>query len=199
MTMNIPKKYRIDAYIPKDIKVLFILESPHVQELKYGMPVSGGSGKTMTRAIFGEMYDLPLGRLLKEEASNERVGQIGLLNICPYPMQASAYGDDLSTFISDVEALEEIRSGFTKKSFKHSGAVSIQAWMEEKFAQKMATLYNQKLTIVPCGKFAEHYVGRLKEKSPNWTFINGVPHPSYNSWAREVYIDKINEIRTIIK
>lgn len=61
-----------DNLVLPSTRYIFVLESPHVEELKYGVPVAGRSGQSMTRIIpstgsghrFEEAFDLPLGRLL---------------------------------------------------------------------------------------------------------------------------------------
>ena len=60
-------RYLVNDYVTERTKVLFILESPHVQELKYGAPVSGPSGASMSRHLFGERFaHLPLGIVVKK-------------------------------------------------------------------------------------------------------------------------------------
>ena len=38
-------------------------ESPHTQELKFGAPVSGASGLSMTHHLFADRFQIPLGQL----------------------------------------------------------------------------------------------------------------------------------------
>ncbi|MGZ4112033.1 MAG: hypothetical protein ACXVP5_06290 [Tumebacillaceae bacterium] len=59
--------YRVPDLIEDESRFLFLLESPHVQELKFGAPVSGTSGISMTKHLFGEQFGkVAIGRLVKE-------------------------------------------------------------------------------------------------------------------------------------
>ena len=44
---QLSKKYSVKPIIPDTASFIFILESPHIQELKHSAPVAGSSGKTM--------------------------------------------------------------------------------------------------------------------------------------------------------
>lgn len=71
--------------IPNKEKVttLFLLESPHTDELKYGYPCAGYSGRKMSRRIFGKK-SWPFGKILK--SGNKRAEEFGIFNSCQFPL-----------------------------------------------------------------------------------------------------------------
>ena len=53
---NFIEKYNFNDYfvndlIYEDTKILFVLESPHIYEVKNGYPVAGKSGKDMSKIL----------------------------------------------------------------------------------------------------------------------------------------------------
>ena len=51
---------------PDELEYLFVLESPHKDELAAGIPCAGHSGRNMSENILGEK-DVPFGTYLKNE------------------------------------------------------------------------------------------------------------------------------------
>jgi len=82
-------------------KLIFILESPHNQELKAGYPAAGDTGVNMSKILFA--LDEPLGKLLKNES--ELPVSLSLINCSRIPLQKSCYGgtklgDKLDSFLA---------------------------------------------------------------------------------------------------
>lgn len=194
-----------DFYVP-DILLptstcLFILESPHVQELKYEAPVSGSSGSTMSKHIFGQEYaKLPLGRLVKKNADGrrdrQRLNAIGLLNVSNVPLQKLAYGE--TTFEEPMshwfEAMSTVRTNNHSGKFNNQLAQDIQDHLSNSLRSKLLAFQNQPVTLIPCGRFAQKFVRLTDLRDPSWTVIENVPHPSYNSWDRAQYATTIGRV-----
>ena len=53
-----------DLYSGEDVEILFILESPHTDEVKYQYPVAGNSGREMSDILFNR-GDIPIGFIVK--------------------------------------------------------------------------------------------------------------------------------------
>lgn len=68
---------------PEDIKTLFILESPHTEEIELLYPAAGKAGKNMSRNILGNS-EIPFGKLLKER--DWRIKNYGVFNTCHFPL-----------------------------------------------------------------------------------------------------------------
>gem|GEM_PF-5098857 len=70
------------------VKYIFILESPHKDELKHGCPAAGYTGRNMSAKLFGPKLP-PLGRMIRD--NDPACRSFGIMNVCPVPMQGSAY------------------------------------------------------------------------------------------------------------
>lgn len=185
---------------------IFILESPHVQELRYGAPVAGPSGATMTRHLFGEPYArLPLGRIVKKNFE-ERLGRpsldrLGILNVCPVPMQRTAYPDARvqAENREAFDALEGLRQSNARTQYGDASWREAQEWILEDFRRRLRRLADRPCTVVPCGRFAQKFFRLAEVRPPHWTVVDGVPHPSYNSWDRTEYRPAIERLKTELK
>jgi len=196
-------EFCVPDIIPPEARIVFLLESPHIQELKFGAPVSGLSGGTMTKHLFGDDYaKYPLGRLVKQNADHAvhrpRLDAVGLMNVCNIPMQGSAYGNSrlrrqCSTLIS---LLEQIRSNNQRDEYPQVPLNLSQDLILADFRRRLVALQVRQLTLVPCGRFAQKFFRLAGLSNSDWTVIPDVPHPSYNSWDRLRYADAIHQVTT---
>lgn len=198
---EIEKDFYVKSWISEETRMIFILESPHVQELKYGAPVSGSSGATMSKKIFGEKYHKPLGRLIKknheEQLESSSLSVIGLMNICGVPMQRKAYGghENVEKHSAFFDVLEAVRSNNQKDVYRDPNRNFMQDAILRRFQERLARHIDRPCTMVPCGKFAQKFYRLANMKSELWEVIEGVPHPSYNSWDRERYQPVIRQVQ----
>ncbi len=56
------KNYFVNDLLHVENNVIFVLESPHIQEVKNGYPVAGKSGNDMSKVLFG--LDEAFGKLI---------------------------------------------------------------------------------------------------------------------------------------
>jgi hypothetical protein len=190
---ELAKEYRVADLVPEPCTFLFLLESPHVQELKHGAPVSGSSGISMTKHLFGGRFGKePLGIVVK----NQRVDRVGLMNVCQIPMQAAAYGDEeLRTKNAEFLAiLERVRAANNKMSYANSHWNEVQEILVENLRNRLGLLTERNLHVVPCGKFAQKFFRLADVQSPKWRVLEGVPHPSYNGWSKSEYAGAVNRM-----
>lgn len=195
--IKLQKKYRVEDLVNKETKVIFILESPHKDEIKFGVPVAGRAGGTMTKILLGD--DIPLGRYLKCSWDKNQHLNYGVMNVCNIPMQRSAYGTDgedqsLEEFYNTIE---KVRTSNSKRPYKDKEMDILDKQIKRDFELKMEKLKGNELLLIPCGKFAEKYL-REVVLSENLEVIWGIPHPSYNSWSREKYKPIIEKMKTKI-
>lgn len=192
--------YVPDILLPTS-SCIFVLESPHVEELKYGAPVSGNSGRTMSKHIFGPDYArFPLGQLVKKNADERldrpRLNGIGLLNVSNIPLQKAAYGK--TDFPEDtnlwLEAMGTLRTSNQKSTFSSSHTESVQSYFIENLKTKLHALQDRPITLIPCGRFAQKFVRLADVRNQSWRVIDDVPHPSYNSWDREQYRLQVHSV-----
>lgn len=181
---------------------IFILESPHVQELKYGAPVAGSSGLTMSRHLFGDRYGrFPLGLLVKQNAGEQtnrpRLNRIGLLNVSNVPLQRTAYHDPavVSAHAGWLHAMEHVRANNQTDTYRDMAQMAVQDALATALRTKLEALRQRTCTLIPCGRFAQKFFRLAAVQSSNWTVIHDVPHPSYNSWDRAQYAGVIGRVQ----
>jgi hypothetical protein len=199
-----------DLYSGEDVETLFILESPHTDEVKYQYPAAGKSGREMSNILFNR-GDIPFGLIIKhmeymrEEMNINLTKNIGIMNVSQLPLQLSTYEDE------DIELLEELSSlNFIKKAItkdkssiytKHGNNFTnkLKKIIYDDFEMRLEKLikeYNLKL-IIPCGNFAQSFLKKLykENKIDNINTIRGVPHPSRGFWRQKEYKDTIKKIK----
>lgn len=194
-------RFYVKSWVSECSKVIFVLESPHVQELKYGAPVSGSSGATMSKHLFGPEFNKPLGRLviknIEEQKNRPSLNVIGLMNVCGIPMQRKAYGDRevIEKHADFFDVLEGVRQGNQKEVYQDEAWNAMQDVILRRFQERLAKQLGRECTMVPCGRFAQKFFRLANMVSDTWRVIDGVPHPSYNSWDRERYQPAIRAVQ----
>ncbi|MCL6593829.1 MAG: hypothetical protein K6T31_07625 [Alicyclobacillus sp.] len=202
---ELARSYEVPDLVLPSADLIFILESPHIQELKYRAPVSGASGATMTKHLFGPAYArFPLGILVKKNAEEQknrpRLNRIGLINVCNIPMQASAYRHPHvhQTYRPWLEALEYIRAANHRDTVTDALHQAVQTVLTEHLRAKLLSLVPRRCTLVPCGRFAQKFFRLANVHSDHWQVIHGVPHPSYNSWDRPQYAGVVRQVVMVL-
>lgn len=175
-------------------KVLFVLESPHTEELQHGYPASGDSGREMSRVILGRT-DIPLSLIIKCPCiatclNIAKLGHIGIMNVSSIPLQESCYtGRFADLKPTNMEALKYIRDDLQKenrvkkKTFTDKNRENAQNEVFQNFRNRLDSIVhsNNIATIVPCGHFARYFVNRCKsakQDKTSFTVIDNIPHPS---------------------
>lgn len=200
---ELKEKYKVYNLVNKYKKVVFILESPHVDELKNNAPVAGLSGKAMTKTLFKDEATA-IGIKLKGEPENK----VGIMNICNIPMQRAAYVEEeivkkygtinLEKQSDFFASIEKIRTA-TKAKYKNENQNELQKYIMQDFREEMEKLKDRELLIIPCGKTAEKFFEIANVSSDKWEVLNGVPHPSFGNWSKKKYEEKIKEMKEKIK
>jgi hypothetical protein len=171
-------------------KILFILESPHKEELKNGVPLAGLSGRSMAKELFQVKETEAIGKYLAKQTKTI----YSIINVCPFPLQASAYPDEfVLQYKEELLVAESIRTS-SAKSFRDTDKSTFHNMLIKDFKSRLLEGITKDAIIVPCGKFADKYVKELLLAN-EYEIIDGVPHPSYNSWARPKYKEVIETIR----
>jgi hypothetical protein len=195
---ELAKGYLVEDIVPEQATFLFLLESPHVQELKFGAPVSGSSGTSMTKHLFGEQYEkYPLGILVKknrdEGLNRPSINKVALMNVCHIPMQGAAYKDEQvrAHYGEFFKILEGVRTSNQKDVFPNPDWNAVQEIIVESLRKKLVKLADRPLYVIPCGRFAQKFFRLAGVNSPQWTIVHGVPHPSYNGWSKSEYANAV--------
>lgn len=162
----------------ENIKILFILESPHKEEVKAKKPLMGISGENVN--IFFDRKKTPFGKETKFLDDNH----IGLANVSNIPLQIIGENKDATEKI-------ELELKKLRENKKTNETLS-------KFFCSKIKKYKHVTTFVLCGLFVERYFDEYVFKQNNKSNIlkkiyKGeveilkVPHPSYGHWQ---FIDK---------
>ncbi|MBW9120783.1 hypothetical protein JNB63_11825 [Microbacterium trichothecenolyticum] len=171
---------------PAQIRLLFVLESPHVDELDVGRPVVGGAGKSALRFLQGVNWaGASLGEFVVGKHAL-RDGRLAVMNVSTIPLQREAFARTAAT--PDLSPQEWKWLGVT---FRNSRARTVDAtgvppadaiggMLLDGLQERVDQLgLDAACTIVACGRFAQRYVRQLNglPRKPL-----AVPHPANNQW-----------------
>ena len=197
------KTYQVEDVVYSTAEILFILESPHVEEIKNGYPVAGNSGREMTRFIYADKPNEPFGNLVNNGQQYKKeypeINKFGLMNVCPAPMQKQALKDfELAGGEEKVlSILEKLRVNYQANRHRAEEWNRVKVMIINNFhrrLEKVLKKYKQISYLVPCGKFAANYLRLVKEDLPAAIeIINGVPHPSFNQWHDDKVMRRLEE------
>lgn len=196
---SLKKRYGVKGLTGPHTAILFILESPHIEELIHDAPVSGLSGKAMSR-VLEVPSELPLGIHLKKRYENGCFEKIGVLNICSIPMQRAAYVDERVEMkygaldeTNDVkrhlEAFESLRKAPVTKSHPFKNELSKS--LLEDFSHQLMRFKRKNMLIIPCGNAARRYFKATGVMDEAWQVLWDVPHPSFGNWYKKAYQESI--------
>ena len=197
-------KYEVADLINGGMDYLFILESPHKAEINNGYPVAGGSGREMTKFIYPQKDNKPLGELVynKEEYEEEYQGldKFSLMNTAPAPMQANALKDyDLSSAEKRiVEILEKLRVNYEAKRHRKQAWNQVKEALIDNFRLRLDHILAQYQPnyLIPCGKLAQNYLQLVNDNLTNTVeIIADIPHPSRNQWH---HYSSMNKLETLL-
>lgn len=205
---NLMRTHKVDGFVSDNTEHIFVLESPHIEEIKFGMPVSGSSGKSMSSVLFNNRMLLPLGRLVKknqtENMGDTLLDKIGLMNVCNIPMQRSAYENrevinlrgsvDTDEYADFFRFMERVRTNQTAV-YATAECNKLQEVILADFKKRIEPLVGKKVTFIPCGKFANKFFRMLDLDMSSWTVVYDVPHPSYNNWEKVAYAAHIDRMK----
>jgi hypothetical protein len=199
------KHYLISDIILPETRVIFLLESPHIQEIVYGAPVSGSSGLSMTKHIFGKKLEkYPFGRILLSNKNREKrnpiISRLGLMNVCNIPLQGSAYDEeDRNKNRLLIKEFEYIRINNQRDRFPSKETNEVQSLILGKLRTRLNVLKGRHLSFVPCGRFAQKFFRLAGVSDDNWALVRDIPHPSYNNWSKSTYTKSIQNLKNVIK
>lgn len=181
------EKYVVNDIVDEDTKVIFVLESPHTQEVKNGYPVAGKSGVDMSLVLFN--ISEPFGKLVYEK----KLQNMGLLNISNLPLQKSAYQNPEAKVL---EFFETIRQNPKPRKHAKGGINLVIDKMLKNFQNRLEKHKDKK--IVLCGRFAQNAFDVVFNDS-DFEAVLRVPHPSFNNWRKVRYQTDIEQLKEFIK
>ena len=181
------KEYFVDDLVYENSEIVFVLESPHTQEVKNGYPVAGKSGKDMSKILFG--LDEAFGKLIYEQ----RIKNINIVNVANYPLQKSAYKNPQ---MRELDKFEKIRQNPKLRKYDKDGINAVTKPMMKDFSKRLLNHKDKK--IVLCGNFAGAAFDTVLDET-QFKGVLRVPHPSFNNWKKKKYADLIQELQRFIK
>lgn len=180
------KDFFVDDIVSQSSEIIFVLESPHTQEVKNGYPVAGKSGVDMSKVLFG--LNEPFGKLLFDG----KIPKMGIVNVSNYPLQNVVYG---SLHVDGMEFFQRVRQNpkFRKKDCELNNFLKI---MLDDFKIRLQKYKTKK--IVLCGNFV---VSAFEEvfKEEDFALVYKVPHPSFNNWQKQKYKKEIDGLKELIE
>lgn len=182
-------EWRVSDRVPSsgsELELVFIFESPHVEELAKRVPVVGGSGRSALKFLAPDEAEGSLGGFVTKRA-NDNDGRIAILNVCNVPMQAAAFGDgggpDLNA--GDWAQIKGVRTSRAKSIGSipdPQRRAAAEALVERLSSRIQALAAPSSCRFVAAGVFAQRMVRALPEGLA--TSPLRVPHPSFNQWSR---------------
>jgi hypothetical protein len=186
---GVDRPWHVPDLVPPEgaAELVFVFESPHVEELRAGLPVVGAAGRSALRFLLPDQpKDLSLGQFV-EQSHLAGHGRIAILNVSNVPMQAAAFDDGDAPDLRQQEwaLLEKVRRS-TARSVSSMRGTEARAVTEHLVGalgdrlSKLATTGGSH--VVAAGIFAQRVMAAA---SPD--LLPGllkVPHPSFNQWNR---------------
>jgi hypothetical protein len=151
------KKFQIEDLSHPNSDVIFILESPHTQELKVGYPAAGETGVNMSKVIFNS--EQPLGELIKNRAPLPT--QLSILNCSRIPLQSTCYaGENLPPKLVEffrIQTIYDPSVQLQKNQIKDILRSEIGLKALDSFESRLyaSIEISQKAKIVVCGVIAQ--------------------------------------------
>ena len=190
--------YYIGDLVDEETEIIFVLESPHVYEVKNGYPVAGKSGKDMSKVLIEDetLKKLSFGQLIFEN----KIQKFGIVNISNIPLQELAYDLNNKNFLALPTqlifkdfALFRQNPRLRKKDARVNNLIRMY---QEDFRERLAIHKDKK--IVLCGAFV-HKIFNDTFNHSDFKEVLEVPHPSFNNWAKEKYKAVIEKLLEFIK
>lgn len=171
---------------------IFILESPHVDEIQNGIPLSGPAGKVAFESIFPSSNDsdMTLGRYIAEGRINASI-----INISDIPLQKLAYknGEDVEDelIIShlDWKKIERIRQSGSLGDDIYSKF--IKSSFQFRYNRLIKKLENDNYKIISCGRCSNKIVREVV--GTDFAQLELIYHPAQGWWTSARWSNIVNK------
>jgi hypothetical protein len=182
-------RWHVPDLVPSDraVELVFVFESPHVDELRTGLPVVGAAGKSALRFLLpGQPKDRSLGRFVQQShaAGDDR---IAILNVSNVPMQEAAFVDAEAPDLGEAEwtVIEKVRRSRARSlsSMRGTETRAISEVLVDGLRHRLSGVATgSEGRVVAAGTFAQRMVAAAyPDLTPSPL---RVPHPSFNQWNR---------------
>lgn len=194
-------KYKVgDLIIDSSVlKVLMILESPHINEYIHGHPAAGESALELTQLLKSQGYvhdfdhQLPVGCNIKAL----RYRQLGILNCSHFPMNPAFYPCSLSDDErNQLNILMAIKQSLAQINSNEAQLALAKSDIFKDFANRLSQTLTQapNVIIVPCGHTAKGFIDVFTITYPKpLNILYGLPHPTEPEWAERIATINLSE------
>lgn len=199
-------KYKVFNLIEDviELKVLLILESPHINEYIHQHPAAGESALELTQFLKsqGYLHDFDNQLAIGCNIKTQHYKPLGILNCSTLPMNAAFYPCALANADrSQVQKLVNIKNSLAAqnlsadKADKNSAYEALASSAEfADFAQRLTQVLDAatpNLIIVPCGDTAGGFMTTFMGTFGNHyrqdiTVLDNLPHPTESDWAEKI-------------
>lgn len=165
----------------ENIKVLFILESPHISEISDKLPASGQTGQIMSKVLLNDNSS-PFGKLLKD--GEPQIKKFAVMNVLQIPMQLYAYdAEDRQqqklTKISDLRNSNGNPYKFSEHKAKIKEACDNDMDISSVFMDFSSRLNNfikefKPKLIVPCGIVVQAFFEMVHQRTFNLGVVSTI-------------------------
>ena len=189
------EQYKVFSLIEDVIKlkVLFILESPYINEYLHQHPAAGESALELTQFLMAQGYlknfdaQLPLGCNIK--VLNYQ--SLGILNCSTLPLNKAFYPCALnSEDLAKVNALAAIKQNLNQSNPNKLPVDLKKSSIFKDFVSRLTEVLEQApadIVIVPCGDTAIGFVDAFKTiYQKSLTVLDSLPHPTEPDWAEKI-------------
>lgn len=182
--------------LARGAKVVFVLESPHVDEVAHGYPLAGSAGREMSEHIF-DRRDVPFGLVAREQEG--LISLLGLpcmkpfsvMNVSKQPLQKTAYTANRLKLPANIALRERLRRSVGRSAMLSSrhDDLSMCRLKDELYRdfRKECASFESETVLVPCGNFARAFCEKLCS-DPQFAldvtcFEYRVRHPARRGWG----------------
>ena len=185
-------RWHVPDLVPskRAVELVFVFESPHVEELRTGLPVVGAAGKSALRFLVPDQpRDLSLGRFVQQShaAGDDR---IAIFNVSNVPMQAVAFVDMEVPELEEGEwaLIERVRRSRARSmsSMRGAAAQAISEVLVDGLRKRLSGItLGFEGRVVAAGILAQRVVAAaFPDLMPEPLHV---PHPSFNQWNRKTH------------
>lgn len=179
------------------VKLLLILESPHLEEVAAGTPLVGGAGQGALEYLLGNATGGSLGEFVDamHAAGDYRVA---VMNVSNVPLQQQAFDDGAGPLTPDEwKVISVVRDS---PAWEVDGTMTPEAnrigtIIRDGLQGRVSRLeFESDAAVVLCGAFVQRFARRL-------TGLPGTPikvfHPSRNLWLNNPDLDEHLALRKL--
>ncbi|MBE0406552.1 hypothetical protein ACT3TI_02615 [Psychrobacter sp. AOP22-C1-22] len=180
---------------PSNLKVLMVLESPHINEYIHGHPAAGESALELTQLLKSQGYvhdfdtQLPVGCNIKAL----HYQPLGILNCSHLPMNPAFYpcdlDDEAQAQVNNIVGIKQHLAQDIKNAEQYAPTLLAQTDIFKDFARRLTLVLKKSpdIIIVPCGYTAKGFVDTFTTTYPKpLNILYGLPHPTEPEWDEKI-------------